>query len=305
MRNNLCQKPVYGAFIILSSFILFGCATSFKMVTVPPGESADHPPVITVNAISYLPASLSGSAGNIEKPQVISPSGTTTVVSNIDNNTYIQFSALATNGLSPATTGGVQSLTFTIIQNGTTIFSADSTGVKVNNMAPNSLNVVYNGKTAIQFQIAATPITVNATATNFNGGTTNLTVIYVPLDPMQRNKDLGPVRLILNPAPGQNIYSAVFPIPIPGVTQPNGYVHYINGPTDSQQPVILLNSTTTECANPATSVILQPFGNLYSTDMTKLFGTQTPPFPVTIRACSNPNVNLPGQMDVMITYRYN
>ncbi len=208
-------------YCVLIVILFSGCKSVEKLVKVPASAALDSPPLITITALPFLPdKTVPGSAGDIERTEISTDKSPTSEISNIDNGTWIQFYSRASNGLDPKTTGGVKLLTFMIIQDGITKFNGSIPGVEdASGMAPNFLAINKNGNLGITIQIGTTPITVKAHAENFTGGATDLTIMYMPLNPMFREKGPAGGDSNFESGPGQSTYSARFSSPgSPGIS---------------------------------------------------------------------------------------
>jgi hypothetical protein len=282
----------WNVFVVICS-LLTGCATTLKRVTIPAPQN-DAPPRITVRAIPFLPPNTPGSAGDIQKSILATPPASS--VSNVDQGTFAQLSANADND------GGVQSLTMSITENGVPPFQGIAQGSKDGNgQVPNSLVVSQtNTGAAVTFQINSV-LTLTSQASNFNNESTSLAVTYVPLAPSQRKKDISKL-LILPQVLGLNTYQIT--LPDPNGPPVDGFLHYLNG---GNQDIFLMvaGKSTTQCGDLAVSTSLLANHNLLAGDLTKLYGSETPGFPRTIVACSNPNNPLPDHLEVWATYQFN
>src|SRR6185369_11468123 len=77
------------------------------------------------------------------------------------------------------------------------------------------------GSTSMDINPVAYPVIVDATAVNYHGQSTTIKVIYVPVDPLLRNKPQTVDIKLVRPDPAQNFYTVVFPANFPA---PNGVV---------------------------------------------------------------------------------
>jgi hypothetical protein len=171
-----------------------------------------------------------------------------------------------------------------------------------NGMVPSS---IFVSKTTsggpIQLQVNS-PVVLSASASNFNGGSTVLNATYIPLDASQRHRDINST-LTLNKVFGQNTYNAT--LPPPGGPAVNGFLKGLNGGSLASPTILMLKGQpTSKCADPSASITLFPSGNLNIGDLTKLFGSETPAFPVTVVACANPNGFMPDTLEVRATYQF-
>lgn len=292
MKLSCRYQGQWGVFFLIFS-VLTGCTTTLKRVTIPAPQN-DAPPRITVRAIPFLPPNTPGSAGDIQKGTLATPPASS--VSNVDLGTFAQLSANADND------GGVQSLTLSINENGVAPFQGSVQGDKDGNgQVPSSLVVSQtNAGKVITFQINSV-LTLTSQASNFNNASTSLAITYVPLDPSQRKKDISKL-LMLPQVLGQNTYQ----VSLPGANDPpaDGFLHFLNG---GNQDIFLMvaGKPTTQCGDLAVSTSLLANHNLLAGDLIKLYGSETPGFPITIVACSNPNNPLPDHLEVWATYQFN
>jgi hypothetical protein len=297
MEAAVTRKQFTVRHLLLPSMLLTFtvCNSIADQVTIPPTPEDDVQPEITVTAIPIEPTS----AGDIEKSKAKS-----TVVSNVDSGMSAQLIVTAVNGVAPKTTGGVQSLSVSISQNGTTVFQGNATGVMDSSgKVPNLLGVFKtSSNAAITVQMTST-VVLSATASNFHGQSNTLAVTYVPIDPNERKKDIRE-HLILSKVSGQNLYIAT--VPDASALPASGFLRALNG-GPLAAPTILKRQNTSACLDPAETIELTAFANLNTGDLTKLFGSETPEFsfnPINIIACANPAAPpLPDQLEIRATYQ--
>ena len=163
---------------LLLALLVSGCCTT---VTVPSSAAADQAPTITIGALPIVPSG-PGAAGEIDQQNVSSSTGPSATVRVTRGSSY-QITGSAINLV-----GGVAKLTMTVSQGGAFIFHGDTTGSKNSSGATCttlSLVNVTNSSGAPNQAMTVTmtdPVTVNATAVNFNGQSTSFSVVYVPTD---------------------------------------------------------------------------------------------------------------------------
>jgi hypothetical protein len=282
--------------IFLLGMSLVSCTSSIGLVTIPGQSSDDHLPVVTITAIPSDPTP----TGKIEKDVIQTATGiaATQEVSNVDDGMSAQLIVSAKNG-EQKTTGGVMTLTFKVTTPTATLYDLSTSGTKdANNMALNTLLLTTSpANKALTITVDA-PVTATATATNFTGGTTTLTAIYVLVDPRERKQHSG-VDIILAKEPGRNRYVGHLFNTAP---VPNGTIDFLNG-TGSSPAFSLLraDAPVSRCGDPAVSASTNPFGNLFPGDLTKLYGSEHPPLTTDIVACANPN-SLPPELHLSVTY---
>ena len=182
MRNkpwNVLTKLLFGlGFLIMTGFT--GCE---DRVRIPANADLDKEPVITIHALR------SGTVGNIEKPDITSTEGDTFTMPKfckVSLNMKLGLMGEATN-----TVGGVQTFHITVVNSkgGQTLYDLTANGNRdANNTGPVTLKIVSKpgasgtGRDPILVDMAnVQELIVTANASNFNGESRSLSIIYVPL----------------------------------------------------------------------------------------------------------------------------
>lgn len=155
--------------------LLAGCPTRVARVQVPTDPSRDTPPRITISAVPIVPDG-PGAPGDLE-PGKAEVSTTTSVEATRGSRVM-----LIANAVNP---GGVQRFTLDIAQRGATILQAsatetkDAAGTALNTLTLRAPDAAPQGTLTV---LVDDPVTVTATATNFNGQSSSIIVTYVPAD---------------------------------------------------------------------------------------------------------------------------
>jgi hypothetical protein len=299
MKRFKCAIGEFMVLVICMQFL--GCGPT--RVSVPSPEN-DHLPVITIRAIPVEPTS----NGDIEKGTINSRLGAadTQSVSNVDDGMSAQFTASAINGDEPATTGGVQNLSFTLESHGTTLFSVSTTGDKDSSgMVPRELSIFETSsspKVALIVQFDA-PVIATVTATNFNGQVSKMIATYVPLDPNQRHKSLSR-EVNLEKETGRDRYVAHF---LPDVPAPNGILETFNGSLNINTSFNLIRPdvSVSRCLDLTVSVTITPGSPSLSGDIKKLYDQDNPPLGFDIVGCTGGTGAVPNELPLKVIYKLN
>jgi len=153
--------------------LLAGCPV--KRVTVPTDPSLDAPPIITLTAVPITPTG-PGAIGDVE-PGKSNVSTTTSV--QVSRDSGVQLIGNARNE------GGVKTFAISIARHGMPFLKAsasqdvDAAGTALNTLTLRNPDGAPNSSIDVK---VSDPIEVTATATNFNGQTTTITVTYTPAD---------------------------------------------------------------------------------------------------------------------------
>lgn len=150
----------------LTFWLLAGCST---LVDIPPANQ-DASPVITINGFPVA------GSGDVEKPNV-----TSTSIVNVDLGMTLLISGSAKNP------SGVKTFSLTITQKAQTLYNVTTTSSPdANNKVPDLLSIIgTNGAGGVggnaMTLTMSDPAIVAATASNFNGMMTSVTVTYQPI----------------------------------------------------------------------------------------------------------------------------
>ena len=159
--------PVFTGLLLIS-----GCTSSTSI----PAASNDKPP-----SISLLSSSVRPSLGAIY-PTIAQGEGQAALkeLFVFPANGIYKFVGHAYNH------GGVKTLSITVTQAGTVLYSAHATGTQNGNgSVPTSLSLFGSGNRPFEFNIVSGTVTVTADATNFNDMPSHFVVTYaVPPDPV-------------------------------------------------------------------------------------------------------------------------
>lgn len=271
-------------------FIATSCGPGPHLVGLPSSAGQDMLPQISVQLVGYstqpnpscdAPAT-SGNAGNLKATSI-----STSKLVNIDNGTCLQVIVVATNGVLPATVGGVKTLNVAIAQNGASVYQVTGTSTPDNtNKVPDRLSVYQAepGNRALELRAADAPITVTAIATNFTGGVATEIVTVIPVSKNQRGLE-ATEDVVLSRVGFTNHYSGTGPAAaVAGTGETIGWL----GGNYGWIAFPILGHTAAECDDPTsptqnTTVALQPGEYLYS--LQPIYGSPEPPLPLTIDAC--------------------
>jgi hypothetical protein len=165
--------------LTLATFVLSGATCRDSTVLVPTDPLRDKAPTININSFVV------GGSGEVEENK--ENVGTTTTVA-VTACTELMISGYASNPV-----GGVEKFSITIVQDGKTLYQVQGSNTKdASGKAPDFLRILGSdgaghpgSAVALKFKMSLKPASVTATAVNFNGQTTTITVTYVtkPLPP--------------------------------------------------------------------------------------------------------------------------
>lgn len=180
---RLCRVPAAVLMLVAGSL----GATCNKELTTIPVATQDKAPLITIS--NFVP----GSNGEVNQN-----TSTTTSTVFARQNTELLFLTNARNDV-----GGVKTFSLTVSQNSTPLFHVQVTGTPdANNQVPTILHILGTdgaggqGPNSIKVTMSS-PVILNATAENFNGQSTSITVRYVPLGPLAANLSASPTNINL------------------------------------------------------------------------------------------------------------
>jgi len=275
----------YRNYLLVIGFCIVAWGCSRAVIPITDANKASIP-VITINGFP--------DGGSIEKNNQ-----TDNATINADFGMGISISGSAKD------IGGMLNFSVNIVKNGITVFNVvSSSAPDMNGKVPDQLTILGTnnsggiGNTPMKF-IMDQVTDVIVSATNYGGKARTFTLHYIPVAASLRGKNITQtVTLVKDNL--LNIFTASFP-----TFQSNGTLVALNG---GPRDVYLLKPTNRipfNCIDPAATIRLQAFGNLFPSDYRQLFGMEHPSLPLDLKACALGPLANSEQVTLQLTYKLN